>query len=315
VFLFPLLAAPAGCGWFGLRRGGDTVPTPAQAAAAQQINERAQEAIDRGDYEQARLELLQLAAFNPKSAQPLQRLGSLLEHEGRLADAERCFRCALKLDPDYVQALIGLGDVEARKGDAASALKRFETAIEIDPHRPDSHIALGRLLEIIGQTDQALAEYFRALEFDTNNPDVIVRIAAIQIARAQPDQALARLDQAVELAGSNAEARDLRGQAYLALKQVPQAIADFRAALSRLTDRPDIYYHLALALEADHKPAAALQAAGRALRFAPNHPGALQLSQRLALATKLPGSPGASTGARGRAELHSPAEAPAEPAR
>ena len=40
-------------------------PTPEQAARNQQISEHAQEAIDRGDYEQARLELLQLAGGGP----------------------------------------------------------------------------------------------------------------------------------------------------------------------------------------------------------------------------------------------------------
>jgi tetratricopeptide (TPR) repeat protein len=315
LFWFPLLAAPAGCSWFGLRDGHCPVPTPEQAAMTQEINERAQGAIDRGEYELARLDLQQLVAANPKSAQPLQRLGSVLELEGRLADAEKCFRCALSLDHDYVQALIGLGEVEALKGDSASALRRFETAIEIDPHRPDSHIALGRLLEAIGKTDQALTEYFRALEFDANNPDVILRIAAIQLARSQPDQALSRLDQAVELAASNGAARALRGQAYLALRQYPQAAADFKAAASRLTNRPDVYYNLALALEGDHKLTDARRAAAEALRLAPGHPGARQLSQRLALVPESAGNVRNLPRASARTNRRSPTEAPADAAK
>jgi tetratricopeptide (TPR) repeat protein len=315
VCVFPLLAAGAGCSWFGLRHGSDRVPTPEEAIETQQINERAQRAIDRRDYDQARQELLQLAAINPKSPQPLQRLGTVFELQGRLADAERCFRCALQLDPNYVQALIGLGEVEARLGNSASALKLFETAIEIDPHRPDSHIALGRLLESIGQPDQSLAEYFRALEFDANNPDVILRIAAIQLGRSQPDQALARLDQAVELAANNGEARDLRGLAYLALRQIPQAVAEFRTAVRLMPHRPDAYYHLALALEADHRPADALRTAGDALQLAPGHRGARELSQRLGLAKKPDVTPGTARSTIRRAAPVSPIEAVAEPAK
>ena len=61
----------------------------------------------------------------------------------------------------------------------------------------------------------------------------------------------------------------------------PEAIADLRAAVQRLPDRPDIYYHLALVLEADHKPADARSAAEQALRLAPTDSAVRQLSERL----------------------------------
>ena len=73
--------------------------------------------------------------LDPGLAEAQQRLGSVYQLEGRMAEAKACFLTALKRDPDYVDALIGLGQVETQEGDTESALKRFETAIEIDPHR------------------------------------------------------------------------------------------------------------------------------------------------------------------------------------
>jgi len=312
--LLSLLTAQAGCSWIGLRRDlGHAAPTPEQTARTQQISDQAQEAIDRSDYEQARLALLELATQTPDSAETHQRLGTVLQLEGRLPEAEACFHAALKRDPDYAEALIGLGQVEAQQSNTASALKRFETAIEIDPHRPKAHFSLGCLLEAIGRTDEALAEYFRALEYEPNNAGVSLRIAAIQLARNQPDQALSRLDQVVELAADNAEAHDLRGRAHLKLRHFPQAVVDFRAAASHLPNRPDVYYHLALALEADHKPADAFRAAEQAVRLAPDFADARGLSQRLALVVAPAGKtrvrPGPSPGTRPIGEP------PAEPAR
>ena len=107
----------------------------------------------------------------------------VLQLEGRLPEAETCFRAALQRDPDYVEALIGLGQVEAIRGDVAPALKHFETAIEIDPHLPKAHCSLGHLLQSQGKTDEALAEYFRALEFEPNNIEVSLNVAAIQLAQ------------------------------------------------------------------------------------------------------------------------------------
>jgi len=287
-----LLAAQAGCSWAGLRRWSDSkTPTAEEATQAQQTIEHAQEAIDRGELETARLELLQQVARTPGSAEAQQRLGAVFQLEGRMAEAKECFLKALARDPDYVDALIGLGQVETQEGDAESALKRFETAIEIDPHRTQAHVSLGSLLQVMGRTDAALAEYFRALEGEPNNAETSRCIAALQLARNQPDQALSRLDRVLELAPDDGEARFFRGRAHLALGHIPRAIADFNDAAGRLPGRPDIYYHLALALEADHKPADALRAAQNALRLAPDFVEAQGLSNRLALAMAPIGTP------------------------
>ena len=283
-------------------------PDPAQVAQNQEFSEHAQEAIDRGDYEQARIELLHLASESPDSAEAKQRLGMVLQLEGKLAEAEDCYRAALQRDPDYVEALIGLGQIEAQQGQIMAALKHMEAAIEIDPQRPRGHLSLGRLLETQGRTDEALAEYFRALELEPTNAEVSVNIAAIQLARNQPDQALSRLDQAVELAPDNGEARNLRGHAHLTLRHFGPAADDFREAVNRLPNRADLYYNLALALEGDRKPADALRAAEQALRLAPNFADARTLSHRLALAVMPTGKP--RLGSRTR-DL----DAPPEPAR
>jgi tetratricopeptide (TPR) repeat protein len=291
--LLCLLPAQAGCSLGSLRRDDRGPASHQQALRVRQITERSQEAIDRGDYESARADLLQLATETPRSAEVQRRLGTIFQLEGRLPEAETSFREALKRDPDYVEALIGLGQVEAQKGDLASAVKRFETAIEIEPHRSKAHDCLARVHESTGAVDEALAEYFRALEFDPNNPDISVHIAAIQLAQQQPDQALARLDQVVELAPKIGEAHVLRGRAHLTLRHFSLAVDDFRTAISKLQPRADVYYYLALALEADHKPADALRAAQQALRIAPSFADAQGLSQRLALAAEPPVRPSA----------------------
>jgi tetratricopeptide (TPR) repeat protein len=275
------LAQAAGCGRLNLRRDEPRPASPQQVERRQQISERAQAAIDRGDYEAARADLMQLVQEEPDSPEALQRLGTVLMLQGRPAEAECHFRAALARDRDYVDAMLGLGQIEADRGDAVTAMKRFDTAIAIDPRRPKAHYLLGRTREAVGQVDEALASYFRALEFDPNDVPSATRVAAIQLARSQPDQALARLDQTVELAPGDGEVRALRGLAHWKLHHVPEAIADLKAAARRLPDRPEVYYHLALVLEADHKPADARSAAEQALRLAPADAAVRELSERL----------------------------------
>lgn len=276
------LAQGAGCNRLSLRRGDESPAIPPEKLGRlRQISERAQAAVDRGDLEAARADLVQLVKEEPDSPEALQRLGTVLMLEGRLAEAEGYFRRALDRDRDYVDAMLGLGQIEAQRGDAVSALKHFDQAVSIDPHRPRAHHLLGRAREAVGQVDEALASYFRALESDANDVASMSRIADIQLARSQPDQALARLDQAVELAPADGDVRALRGLAHWKLNHLPEAIADLRAAAERLPDRPDIYYHLALVLEAGHRTADARSAVDQALRLAPADTAVRQLSERL----------------------------------
>src|SRR5262245_22975634 len=121
----------------------------------------AQTAIDQHDYPRAEVTLLQLVAEVPQLAEAHQRLGLVLQIQGRLAEAENAYRKALTLDPEYVAALIGLGEIEAQLGRPEPALERLDTAIEIDPRQGGAHLARGRVLEALGRTDEALAAYFR----------------------------------------------------------------------------------------------------------------------------------------------------------
>ena len=210
-------------------------PDPEQVARNQEFSEHAQEAIDRGDYEQARIELLQLASEVPIRPRRSSGWGWSCSSRASSPRQNPVTVRPCNVDPDYVEALIGLGQVEAQQGQIVPALKHIEAAIEIDPHRPRGHFSLGGLLETQGRTDEALAEYFRALELEPTNPDVSVNIAAIQLSRNQPDQALSRLDQAVELAPENGEARISAAERHLTLSHFGQAADDFREAVKRLT--------------------------------------------------------------------------------
>jgi tetratricopeptide (TPR) repeat protein len=274
------LLASAGCAF--VRSARDQGPTSAaQSARCQELSTLAQTAIDAQDYARAQGALEQLAVEAPQLAEAHQRLGLVLQIQGRLPEAEAAYRKALGLDPEYMAALIGLGEIEAQFGRPDSALQRFGAAIEIDPHQAKAHLAEGRVLEAMGRTDEALAAYFRTLELDPGAEPVILRIATIQLARSQADQALARLDQALELVPDDPEAHYQRGRAHLALNHLPPAIEDLRFAADRYPQRADVFFYLALACSADHKTADALQAAERALKLAPNDAATRDLSRRL----------------------------------
>jgi tetratricopeptide (TPR) repeat protein len=291
------LAVIAGCMASGLLPGcaalhdrAEQAGLPSeQTAYCQQLSQTAQVAIDRQDWGPACTALEQLVNAAPKSPEAQHRLGRVLLALGRLPQAETAFLRALALDPEYIEAMIGLAETEYRMGRPWFALKQIETAVEIDPHRPEAHVAQGRVLEALHKPDEALAAYFRALDLEPNTTEALVRVATLQLGRGQADQALARLSQVLEITPDDAEARYQRGRAHLALGHGPtpvdvhvaQSLDDLKWAARHLPNRPDVFYHLALALKANNQATDALQAADRAVQLAPEWANARDLSRDL----------------------------------
>jgi tetratricopeptide (TPR) repeat protein len=273
-----VVALTSGCVQCGDR--GDR-PTPEDLARQRTLSRAAQAAIDRGDWPTALGGLERLVVEVPNSPEVHQRLGRVFQALGDPARAEAAYRRALELEPEYADALTGLGEVEADRGRLAEAARHIAAAIEIDPARAEAHIAQGRVLESLGRPDEALAAYFRALGCEPSSAEALRRAAVIQLARGRNDQALARLTLALELAPGDDEARYHRGRAFLALGHELEAVEDLRTAAASLSDRPDVHYQLALALERARRPAEALASAERALRLAPHDPAARELTGRL----------------------------------
>ena len=273
------LLALSGCAVFRPRDRTDAYVS--QSPQVQALSQNAQAAIDRHDYESARVDLVNLVSQVPRSAEAHHRLGRVLQLQGRLEEAAAAYHRALELDREYVGALIGLGQIEAQLGQADSALQRFELAIEIDPNQSEAHFSQGRVFEAVGRFDDALSAYFRALELDTGSVAIGLRVATLQLARHQTEQALARLDQILESSPDDPEAHHQRGLAYLALKHPAQAVTDLQFAAKRFPRRADVLYHLALAYDGDHKTKQALDAAEGALKLAPGFAEAKALTAKL----------------------------------
>lgn len=279
VIAFGLAGLAPGCAGLGHR--GALPSSPERMAAIQAASQSAQAAFDRRDWPRAQAELERLAAESPRSAEAQHRLGRVLHARGRPVEAEAAFRQALELDREDVDAMIGLGQVALEGGRLVEALRLLDGAIELEPPRAEAQHARGRVLEALGRPAEAQAAYLRALESDPTLAPAALRVAALQVDQGRFDQALVRLDGVLELVPGDPEAHALRGRAHLALRQVATAVEDLKFASEKLPDRPDVFYGLALALQAASNAPDAFKAAERASRLAPEWAEARELSQKL----------------------------------
>jgi tetratricopeptide (TPR) repeat protein len=84
-------------------------------------------------------------------------------------EAIKCFKKAIKINPDYGYALSCLGHVYSKKGMTDEAIVELKKAIKIIPGSPWAHYHLGVAYSEKGMPDEAISEYKKAISLDPNH--------------------------------------------------------------------------------------------------------------------------------------------------
>jgi glycosyltransferase involved in cell wall biosynthesis len=98
---------------------------------------------------------IKLGAYN--------NLGNLLKDEGDLIGAEKAYKAALKIDPNFATGHYNLGLTLKAGGNLADAIAYYRQAIKIDPDHAEAHQNLAVALLKIGKMPESLAEFKRAI--------------------------------------------------------------------------------------------------------------------------------------------------------
>jgi tetratricopeptide (TPR) repeat protein len=98
---------------------------------------------------------LKLGAYN--------NLGNLLKDEGDLQAAEKAYKAALKIDPNFAPGHYNLGLTLKATGNLVDAIAYYRQAIKIDPEHAEAHQNLAVALLKIGKMPESLAEFKRAI--------------------------------------------------------------------------------------------------------------------------------------------------------
>jgi choline-sulfatase len=94
------------------------------------------------------------AQYNPSDIESQTNLATAYLEEGKLADAERCFRWALAIE-EYAPAYNGLGLIAIQRQQPAAAQKNFESAVALDPKLVEAQLNLGLVYKMAGDIPRA----------------------------------------------------------------------------------------------------------------------------------------------------------------
>lgn len=133
-----------------------------------------------------------------------------LEQQGRVAEALRCYRDLLELEPNHAPTLVNLGTICFHARDYVQARTYYEHAVRVAPDYALARFNLGNLLDELGLFEAALEQYQEALRLKPDYADAHFNIASVYKALGQPLRALQHWRQYLKYDGTSEWARIAR---------------------------------------------------------------------------------------------------------
>ncbi len=138
---------------------------------------------------------------------------------------------ALELDPALGEAHASLGYLRWQyERDLDGAEREFRRAMELAPNYPPAHYWYGALLNYRGQWDRGFAEIERALTLDPLSPFANAQVGWNRLRHAKYDRAIESLSKTIELNANLGIGHLLLGQALILKSKYDEAIAELREA-------------------------------------------------------------------------------------
>lgn len=174
-----------------------------------------------------------------------------LQEQGNLEEAEKMYREAIELDPQYCDAMDNLGQLLRRKGNIDEAISWYKKSIEINPENPVAHQNLALAYHFQGETDDAINEYQVLINIDPDNPEGYYGLGNIYLELNQPEEAISNFKKAEELYEKTsspylADAKFSLGLAYFTKEEYSIAKGYFEEVYPEMGDNPYVNYYLGL---------------------------------------------------------------------
>src|ERR1017187_7605378 len=131
------------------------------------LKKKAQEAIARGQYQDARQTYQQALGYNSDSPDIHYGIATACFLLNDLHSAVYHFKEVIRLDPLRAGAFINLGAVQNRLGEFNEALTTLRRGIQLDPNRAEGYYNLALVHKQLGQLDMAVNAYREAIRLNT----------------------------------------------------------------------------------------------------------------------------------------------------
>jgi protein O-mannosyl-transferase len=210
---------------------------------------------------------------NPDCWVAHNNLGGTIGGEGRLPEAMKHFKEAVRLNPNYAEAHSNLAFGLLQSGQYEEAIKHCEKALRLKDNKyPEAHNNLGLALINVGRLPEAIEHFEQALQQNPYYPDAENSLGSALSKSGRSEEALAHFQMALDLKPDFADAQFNMGSVLASLGRYPEAIQHYQRALALNGNDPDYYYFMGVALIETGQPRQALGYLQHALKLMPDAP-------------------------------------------
>jgi tetratricopeptide (TPR) repeat protein len=225
--------------------------------------------VAEGEVDAAVAFLEERTAARSEDAFAFRLKGELLARQGEVEPAIAAYERAVELAPEWVRAHRELAALHRRgAGDAKAAIAVYRGALEAMPEQPVLLDELGQSLVLADRPVEAMEVYDRLIELQPRNDTAANNFAALVADHAYDDAAM--LERALTVAerfraSDNGLFLDTLGWLYYRDGRYPAASTYLGRAVAAVPDRPDLRYHLGMALKETGDLEGAIEALRRAI--------------------------------------------------
>jgi tetratricopeptide (TPR) repeat protein/uncharacterized caspase-like protein len=215
--------------------------------------------VRRKNYKEAEQEVRRATKTNPNNAILHSELANIITQSGgkaRLAEADGEYGKGLKLGanigyPHFVYARF----LEETHGRLDEAEREYRLAIKLDPQLDEARVRFGDLLLKKRVFDEADGQYRKALETNPKNAEAYLGLAQIQCQLYKNyNGALDELNKALAIRPTYSRAQDLMGTVYHRnLSRHEEARKAFQSAIASDAKAAEPHYHLGMLMLEDVK--------------------------------------------------------------
>jgi len=158
-------------------------------------------------------------------------LGNVLLARGRYKEAFNSFRKALTFRPNHPLLLTNLGNALQLQGEIEQAIDWFNKAIKQDPNFTGAHNNLGNALRDLGRFQEAVAAYKRAITISPDYADTYYNLASVLVQLDELEEAISNFEKAIEIDPGHQGAYNGLGNALAFQGEMDRAVTAYRKAI------------------------------------------------------------------------------------
>ena len=141
---------------------------------------KADEEMEKGDYQKALAIYTEANIKAPKDAETLFKIGYALMKQDRDDEAIEQYKEALELDPNNTYIHQAMASLYRKMHEYASARNHLNASLEIDDKNPITYYNYGNLLVDMQHFDEAKEMYKKALELDADFKEAEEELAKLE---------------------------------------------------------------------------------------------------------------------------------------